>query len=105
MKTMTRISGIVNKNEDAEREIEISKGSPKELISRGYDIMSYDGELCLLERERTKETVNDNGDLKLKGAEIFAREVLQHLERVEDVKIVKSGSAFDVYAKQREVSR
>lgn len=79
-------------------DIRVTENTGEELIDQGYSLMSSDGELCLPENQRTKQYVNDNGELTSEGARFFAKDVLAHLRGVRDVKIIFSGSGYDVYA-------
>ncbi|MFA6023197.1 MAG: hypothetical protein WC781_03855 [Candidatus Pacearchaeota archaeon] len=81
-----------------EHKFEVSEKRPEELFREGYDLMSYNGELCLKESDRTNENNND-GELSLSGAKIFAQDVLRNMEGIKDVKIIHDGNYYDVYAK------
>ena len=78
--------------------IEVSEMTGEQLNSQGYDIMSYDGEQCLPENQRTKRNVNPNGELTIEGAKFFAKDVSANLKGVKDVKVIFGGSGYDVYA-------
>lgn len=78
-------------------DIEVSEITSEQLHNKGFSLMSYDGELCLPNRQRTVQNVNANGELTLKGAQIFAKNVLANLQNVKDIRIIFSGSGYDVY--------
>jgi hypothetical protein len=78
--------------------IEVSEMTGEQLNSQGYCIMSYDGELCLPNNQRTKRNVNSNGELTIEGAKFFAKDVSANLQGVKDVKVIFGGSGYDVYA-------
>lgn len=79
-------------------DIEETEMTGKELINKGDSLMSYDGELCLPEGQRTRQNINGEGLLTLSGAKVFGRAVLANLRGVRDVKIVHADSGYDVYA-------
>jgi hypothetical protein len=84
----------MNKLED----IKVSEITGEELLDRGYHLISYAGGLCLPCGQDTKENVNEEGNLTLKGSQVLAIDTLKNLEDVRDVKIAKNNDAYDVYA-------
>ena len=82
--------------------IKLIEETPEVLFNQGYTLMSYDGESCLKECDRTRKNTCD-GELSLSGAEIFAENVFSNAIGVGEVRIVRTGNGgYDVYAKMQE---
>ncbi len=78
--------------------IEVSTIPGEVLLNKGYHLISYAGELNLPCGQNTKENVNGEGNLTLKGSQVVARDTWKNFEDVKDVKISKNNDAYDVYA-------